>query len=153
MRETGEKYYRILDLEPGASPEEIHQGYIDLTWVWHPDRFVGNPRLQHKAQCKLQEINEAHAQLRSLQATPRTHQSPAKSTSHVSPTPQAQSAKDKWYQQQATQTQQNQQQTTQARQNQQQTTQTQEVDEKKTVKDDKSSVSPKKSRSFDEWLD
>ncbi|NET60633.1 MAG: J domain-containing protein [Symploca sp. SIO2E6] len=65
-----EKYYRILDLEPEASPEEIHQGYLDLTWVWHPDRFVGHPRLQKKAHYKLQEINEAHTQLRSLQ--PRT---------------------------------------------------------------------------------
>ncbi|NEP30498.1 J domain-containing protein [Moorena sp. SIO3B2] len=64
-----EKYYRILELEPGASQEEIHQGYLDLTWVWHPDRFSGNPRLQQKAHCKLQQINEAHAQLRSLQRT------------------------------------------------------------------------------------
>ncbi len=62
-----EKYYRVLDLEPEASPEEIHQGYLDLTWVWHPDRFAGHPRLQKKAHYKLQEINEAHAQLRSLQ--------------------------------------------------------------------------------------
>lgn len=61
-----EKYYRILDLEPEASVEEIHQGYLDLIWVWHPDRFVGHPRLQKKAHYKLQEINEAHAQLRSL---------------------------------------------------------------------------------------
>ncbi|NET83486.1 MAG: J domain-containing protein [Moorea sp. SIO1F2] len=64
-----EKYYRILELEPGASQEEIHQGYLDLTWVWHPDRFSGNPRLQQKAHSKLQQINEAHAQLRSLQRT------------------------------------------------------------------------------------
>ncbi len=143
MRDTGEKYYRILDLEPGASPEEIHQGYIDLTWVWHPDRFVGNPRLQHKAQCKLQEINEAHAQLRSLQATPRTQQSHPKYSSHVSPTPQAQSTQDNWYQQQGTQTQ----------QYQQQKTQTRQVEEKKTAKEDKTAMGTKKSRHFDEWLD
>ncbi|NES20059.1 MAG: J domain-containing protein [Symploca sp. SIO3E6] len=66
-----EKYYRILELHPEASPEEIHQGYIDLIWVWHPDRFVGHPRLQRKAHCKLQEINEAHAQLRSLRQPTR----------------------------------------------------------------------------------
>lgn len=60
-----ERYYRVLELEPGASPEEVHQGYLDLTWVWHPDRFVGHPRLQQKAQCKLQQLNEAHARLRS----------------------------------------------------------------------------------------
>lgn len=59
-----ERYYRVLDLDPGATDEEVHQGYLDLTWVWHPDRFSGHPRLQQKAQCKLQEINEAHARLR-----------------------------------------------------------------------------------------
>lgn len=143
MLDTGERYYRILDLEPGASPEEIHQGYIDLTWVWHPDRFVGNPRLQHKAQCKLQEINEAHAQLRSLQTTPRTHKSRPTSNSHVSPTPQAHSAKDNLYQQQGTH----------RWQYQQQRTPTREVSKKKTDKDDNSPVASKKSRHFDEWLD
>ncbi|NEP59354.1 MAG: J domain-containing protein [Symploca sp. SIO2G7] len=66
-----EKYYKILEIEPEASPEEIHQGYLDLIWVWHPDRFVGHPRLQKKAHCKLQEINEAHAQLRSLRQPTR----------------------------------------------------------------------------------
>jgi hypothetical protein len=59
-----ERYYRVLDLDPGATDEEVHQGYLDLTWVWHPDRFSGHPRLQQKAHCKLQEINEAHARLR-----------------------------------------------------------------------------------------
>jgi hypothetical protein len=59
-----ERYYRALDLEPGATDEEVHQGYLDLTWVWHPDRFSGHPRLQQKAHCKLQELNEAHARLR-----------------------------------------------------------------------------------------
>lgn len=60
-----ERYYRVLEIEPGASPEEVHQGYLDLTWVWHPDRFVGHPRLQQKAHYKLQQLNEAHARLRS----------------------------------------------------------------------------------------
>lgn len=59
-----ERYYRVLDLDPGATDEEVHQGYLDLTWVWHPDRFSGHPRLQQKAHCKLQELNEAHARLR-----------------------------------------------------------------------------------------
>lgn len=63
-----ERYYRVLDLDPNASPEEVHQGYLDMTWVWHPDRFVGHPRLQQKAQYKLQELNEAHECLRSQSA-------------------------------------------------------------------------------------
>lgn len=62
-------YYRVLELEPGASPEEIHQGYKDLAMVWHPDRFPNNPRLQQKAHKKLQEINEAHQQLRHYEKT------------------------------------------------------------------------------------
>ena len=78
MLET-ERYYRILELQPGASPEEVHQGYLDLTWVWHPDRFVGHPRLQKKAHHKLQELNEAHEQLRSFQATLRKWDLRAKS--------------------------------------------------------------------------
>jgi hypothetical protein len=65
-----ERCYRVLDLEPGASPEEIHQGYLDLVWVWHPDRFVGHPRLQQKAQTKLQELNEAHERLRAFRTAP-----------------------------------------------------------------------------------
>jgi curved DNA-binding protein CbpA len=85
-----EQYYRILELEPGASPQEIHQGYIDLTWVWHPDRFVGNPRLQQKAHHKLQQLNEAHERLRSFQATSRTKDLQVKSKPQPSPKPRNQ---------------------------------------------------------------
>ena len=81
-----ERYYRVLELEPGASLEEVHQGYLDLTWVWHPDRFAGNPRLQQKAHHKLQQLNEAHEWLRSFQPTPSTRELRAKSKSHA-PTP------------------------------------------------------------------
>ncbi|MCD8489837.1 MAG: J domain-containing protein [Desertifilum sp.] len=58
-----ERYYEILEVEPGASLDEIHQGYQDLATVWHPDRFTSHPRLRQKAQEKFQEINEAHEQL------------------------------------------------------------------------------------------
>ena len=75
-----ERYYKILDLESGASPEEIHQGYIDMIWVWHPDRFAGHPRLQQKAHHKLQEINEAHACLRSVGTRSRSKNLRSKST-------------------------------------------------------------------------
>ena len=127
-----ERYYRILDLEPGASPEEIHQGYIDLTWVWHPDRFSGHPRLQEKAHHKLQEINEAHAQLRSLQTTPRTTDFRTTSKSQVSPPSQAQSYTESVYQWQVNHT--------------------RGVNDKKTVKDSKPRASAK-NRNLDAWLD
>ena len=62
-----ERYYRILELELGATLEEINQAYKDLVFVWHPDRLPkDNLRLQHKAQEKLKSFNEARDQLRSL---------------------------------------------------------------------------------------
>lgn len=99
-----ERYYRILELEPGASLEEVHQGYLDLTWVWHPDRFVGHPRLQQKAHCKLQEINEAHALLRSFRQTHQKRDSRTKSKSSVSPPPQKPSSAEGLYRSQVHQT-------------------------------------------------
>ena len=61
-----ERYYRILELEPGATLEEINQAYKDLVFVWHPDRLPkDNLRLQHKAQEKLKSLNMARDKLRS----------------------------------------------------------------------------------------
>src|ERR687886_1718768 len=101
-----QRYYKILDLNPGASPEEVHQGYIDLTWVWHPDRFAGHPRLQQKAHYKLQEINEAHAQLRYLHTAPsiQDFSNPCKSQESPPPQAPAPSHTDSFYQQQVNQT-------------------------------------------------
>jgi len=35
----------MLELNPGASQEEVNQAYRDLVNVWHPDRFADNQRL------------------------------------------------------------------------------------------------------------
>ena len=56
----------ILGLKPGASQEEVNQAYRDLANVWHPDRFVGNPRLQKKAEEKIKEINAAYEYIKSF---------------------------------------------------------------------------------------
>ena len=64
-----EKIYQcieILGLKPGASQEEANQAYRDLANVWHPDRFVGNPRLQKKAEEKIKEINAAYEYVKSF---------------------------------------------------------------------------------------
>lgn len=58
-----DSYYKILDIEPGSSLEEVKQSYIDLACVWHPDKYSHNPRLQKKAEDKLKEINEAYEKL------------------------------------------------------------------------------------------
>ena len=62
-----EKCYRVLELKPGATLEEVNQAYKDLAFIWHPDRIPkDNPRLIEKAVAKLQEINNARDQLRSI---------------------------------------------------------------------------------------
>jgi DnaJ-class molecular chaperone len=70
-----------LDLQPGASVEEIRRAYRDLVNVWHPDRFVHDPRLQKKAEEKLKIINEAYGYLLARPAPPAGH------TSHKAPSP------------------------------------------------------------------
>ncbi|MGC1392768.1 MAG: DnaJ domain-containing protein, partial [Coleofasciculaceae cyanobacterium] len=63
-----DQYYRILELEPGASLDEVNQAYKDLAFIWHPDRVPeDNLRLRQKAEDKLKEINQARDQLRSKQ--------------------------------------------------------------------------------------
>ncbi len=54
------RYFKVLDLDTGASYDKANQAYRDLVSVWHPDRFAKNPRLKKKAEEKLKEINEAY---------------------------------------------------------------------------------------------
>ncbi|MCA1992670.1 MAG: J domain-containing protein [Coleofasciculus sp. S288] len=131
MLET-EQYYRILDLEPGASPEEIHQGYLDLTWVWHPDRFAGHPRLQQKAHNKLQELNEAHERLRSVRTAIQTQNLRTKSKPQASPSQPKQSSVENLYKPQVSRD--------------------RGGGDQRTIKDSRSRVSFK-GREIDAWLD
>src|SRR5262245_36955609 len=57
------QYYRILEVEPGASLAEIKRSYRELAKVWHPDRFPNDIRLQRKAQEKLKQINLAYERI------------------------------------------------------------------------------------------
>ena len=54
------KAHELLGVKPGVSNRELKAAHRDLAKVWHPDRFVHDPRLQEKAQEKLKEINEAY---------------------------------------------------------------------------------------------
>ena len=69
------KAYELLGVKPGVSNRDLKAAHRDLAKVWHPDRFVHDPRLQEKAQEKLKEINEAY-ELLSSGKTPRRAPSP-----------------------------------------------------------------------------
>jgi hypothetical protein len=70
MDETA-KLYGALELEPGASAEEIKAAYLDLVKVWHPDRYQNeSARLRDKAEQKLKSINQAYERLRGVAPKP-----------------------------------------------------------------------------------
>ena len=69
------KAYEVLGVKPGVSNAELKAAHRDLAKVWHPDRFLHDPRLQAKAQEKLKEINQAYEQLISGK-TPRPAPTP-----------------------------------------------------------------------------
>jgi len=60
-----DKYYKILEVNKSASPEQVRQAYKDLVNIWHPDRVSNNRRLKQKAEDKLKEINIAYEKVNS----------------------------------------------------------------------------------------
>ena len=52
--------YQVLELEPGASLEQVKEAWRELVKVWHPDRFPNDPKMQRKAQERLKNINGAY---------------------------------------------------------------------------------------------
>lgn len=68
--------YRILEVQPSASDEEIKAAHRDLTKVWHPDRFATDASMQRKAEEKLKQINEALVVVQAARGGTRTRWSP-----------------------------------------------------------------------------
>lgn len=56
--------YRELDLEPGASLEEVKSSYRELALFWHPDQFHDRPSRLPKAHQKMTRINLAYERIR-----------------------------------------------------------------------------------------
>jgi hypothetical protein len=63
--------FAVLELQETATLDELRVAYRDLVKVWHPDRFVNDPRLQAKAAETFCRINEANETLRRYLATSR----------------------------------------------------------------------------------
>jgi hypothetical protein len=64
--------YRQLEIDVRASEEAVRRAYLDLTKVWHPDRFGHDPALRAKAQEKLKSINAAYDLILSARRQGRT---------------------------------------------------------------------------------
>lgn len=75
--------YRILEVQPTASDEEIKAAHRDLTKVWHPDRFANDPSMRRKAEEKLKQINEALGVVQSERGGSRTRWSPPRPASRA----------------------------------------------------------------------
>lgn len=52
-------YYKILEIEPNATIEQVKSQYHLLVHAWHPDKFPDDSELKNKAEAKIRDINEA----------------------------------------------------------------------------------------------
>jgi hypothetical protein len=57
------EFYRVLELSPGASLDEIKRSYRQLLQRWHPDRYKPGSVMQTTAEDVTKELNEAYNQL------------------------------------------------------------------------------------------
>ena len=56
-----EKFYKILDLDVGASKEEVKKSFRELSHIWHPDNHAGkSPEVQNRSNEKFKEISNAY---------------------------------------------------------------------------------------------
>lgn len=56
-----DRYYKILDISPEASDEDVKKAYRRLALLYHPDRVAHlGPDIQQAAKIKFQELNNAY---------------------------------------------------------------------------------------------
>ena len=61
-----DRYYHILDLEPGATLSEVKDAWRVLSQIWHPDRQQRGSKAYAKALEKQKQINDAYDYLKSF---------------------------------------------------------------------------------------
>ena len=73
--------YKVLNLEQGATKEEIKEAYKKLALKWHPDRHQDNP----EAEEKFKEINSAYQLIKDGNYNPNINQNfnPFQNTSDI----------------------------------------------------------------------
>ena len=60
-----EKYYRTLDLDVGASKEEVKKAFRELSHIWHPDNHMGkSSNVQNRANEQFKVISNAYQVLK-----------------------------------------------------------------------------------------
>lgn len=59
------QYYEVLSIDSAASLETVKQAYRNLAKIWHPDRYVHDPRLKAEAETEIKKINQAYAAIKS----------------------------------------------------------------------------------------
>ncbi|HVU39314.1 MAG TPA: hypothetical protein VHC95_13350 [Opitutales bacterium] len=55
--------YRILDIKPGATLDEVEHAYEGLRKTWDPSRFANDEPRRRKAEKKLRQLNRAYERL------------------------------------------------------------------------------------------
>jgi DnaJ domain/TPR repeat/WD domain, G-beta repeat len=63
-----DRYYEILEIAPGATPQAVKQAYRLLARKWHPDRFTDTEE-KAIAEAKFKQINLAYAALKDYEPT------------------------------------------------------------------------------------
>ena len=56
-------YYKVLNLEPGSTKEDIKRAYRKLAQQWHPDKFLKQPHQLKEARERFELVKEAYDRL------------------------------------------------------------------------------------------
>lgn len=78
--------YDILELQPGAQPDEIKAAYHRLAKQWHPDRFPPGPK-KAEAEARFRQLSEAFAMLKDVGRRAEVEEEVARASTVPAPNP------------------------------------------------------------------
>lgn len=56
--------FEILEVDELATSNDVKKSYLDLAYVWDPNKFIKNSRCYHKVLEKMKEIDAAYYSLK-----------------------------------------------------------------------------------------